>query len=143
MSDPITREPQYEMLVELRRKKGLATLGLTTNQMWHDDPRHLCFHLARYKFVAKLLSGKAKVLEIGCGDAFGTRLVQQEVGSVHAIDFDPIFVNDVNDRMDDKWRFECEVHDILNGPAPGGEVDAAYSIDLLEHIPIDNEDQFM
>ena len=65
MSEENTMEPQYQFMVNLRDKEGLARLGLVTNQTWHDDPRRLLFNLARYKFVSKMLSGKRKVLEAG------------------------------------------------------------------------------
>jgi cyclopropane fatty-acyl-phospholipid synthase-like methyltransferase len=143
MTGEKTREPQYQAQVSLRDTKGLARLGLTTNQVWEDDPRRLLFVLARYKFVSKMLSGKRRALEIGCGDAFGTRVVQQEVGEVTAIDFDPVFVEDVKSRMDPRWRFECRVHDMMSGPVPGGPYDAAYSLDVIEHIPRQDEDCFV
>ena len=73
------------------------------------------------------------MLEVGCGDAFGTRIVLQEVQKICAIDFDPVFVQDVQERMDDKWPFDCRVHDMVGGPVDG-PFDAAYSIDVLEHI---------
>src|SRR5438045_8079816 len=100
------------------------------NQVWHDDPRRLAFVLARYKFVAKMLSGKQRVLEAGCGDAFGTRIVLQEVKSVCAADFDPIFVADAKERMDATWKLDVVVHDMLSGPVPGG-FDAAYPLDVI------------
>jgi len=46
MSDERTREPQYQIQVTLRDTQGLTSLGLVTNQLWHDDPRHLLFLLA-------------------------------------------------------------------------------------------------
>ena len=46
--------------------------------VWHGDPKRLVFTLSRYKFVAKMLSGKNSVAEIGCGDGFGARIVKQE-----------------------------------------------------------------
>jgi 2-polyprenyl-3-methyl-5-hydroxy-6-metoxy-1,4-benzoquinol methylase len=139
-----TREPQYQAQVGLRESKGLTPLGLVTNQVYHDDPRRLVFLLARYKFVSKMLSGKRRVLEVGCGDAFGTRIVLQEVGGVHAVDFDPVFVKDVHRRMEDRWRFDCSVHDLIgDGPVAGGPYDAAYSLDVLEHIPPEQERTFL
>src|SRR5205085_11817441 len=95
-----TREPQYQRTLELAEERGLTTLGLMTNQAWTDDPRHLVFTLARYKFVAKMLTGRNHVLEVGCADAFGTRLVLQEVKRLTASDFDQTFVADVLRRMD-------------------------------------------
>ncbi|HVA40067.1 MAG TPA: hypothetical protein VNF49_05345, partial [Candidatus Binataceae bacterium] len=84
-----TKEPQYQPLVDLKHGRGLTRLGMMNNQVWHDDPRRVVFTLARYKFVAKMLSGKKHVLEVGCGDAFASRIVKQEVGKLTVIDFDP------------------------------------------------------
>jgi 2-polyprenyl-3-methyl-5-hydroxy-6-metoxy-1,4-benzoquinol methylase len=140
-ADEATREPQYQRCVELR-KRGLASLGLMTNQTWQDDPKHLLFTLSRYKFVAKMLSGSKHVLEVGCADAFGTRLVLQEVAALTAVDFDPVFIQDVAARMDDRWRFDCLTHDILSGPVPGN-FDASYALDVLEHISQDQESTFV
>ena len=137
-----TRKPQYQRCVELRDAEGLTPLGLMSNQVWHDDPKRLVFLLSRYKFVAKMLSGRQRVLEVGCADAFGTRIVQQEVGQLTAVDFDPVFVEDVLARMDEHWPFECLVHDILEGPVPG-VFDAAYALDVLEHIPAEHERRFL
>jgi len=113
-----------------------------SNQVWHDDPRRLVFVLARYKFAAKMLSGLERVLEVGCADAFATRIVAQEVGKVTAVDFDPVFVEDVKARMDPKWQIDCRIHDMLSGPAPE-QFDGAYAIDVLEHIASNLEERFL
>lgn len=137
-----TREPQYQRSVELRERSGLTRLGLMSNQIWHDDPRRLGIVLARYKFVAKMLSGRSRVLEVGCADAFGTRVVQQEVGHVTAIDFDPVLVESALSNMQADWSFSCRVHDILDGPVEG-PFDGAYSLDVIEHIPAEEEGRFV
>lgn len=137
-----TREPQYHRSIDVRNEFGVTSLGAMMNQVWHDDPRRLGFVLARYKFVAKMLSGKQRALEVGCGDAFGTRIVLQEVPYVCAVDFDPFFVKDVHSRMCPAWKFDCIEHDMLTGPV-SGEFDAAYSLDVLEHIPQHQEDAFL
>ena len=141
MSDE-TREPQYQRCLEHRQRFGNAGLGLMTSYAWHHDPRHLLFTLARYKFVAKILSGARRVLEVGCSDGFASRIVQQEVGSLVAVDFDPVFVRDAQERMQDPWRFDCRVHDLLAGPI-AESFDAAYSIDVLEHIAPADEARFL
>lgn len=136
-----TREPQYERLLQLKRR-GVTRLGLMTNQAWQDDPKHLLFTLSRYKFVAKMLTGSRHVLEVGCADAFGTRLVVQEVKRLTAVDFDPVFIADVRERMDQRWRFACRVHDVARRPVPG-KFDGAYALDVIEHIPQRQEDRFV
>jgi SAM-dependent methyltransferase len=141
MSDERTKEPQYQRGLEMYREAA-EMLGPMMTQVWQDDPRRLTFVLARYKFVAKMLSGKRRVLEVGCADAFGTRIVQQEVGSVVAIDFDPVFIKDVQTRIRQPWAFECLVHDMLDGPIlPPFE--AAYSLDVIEHIEAKDERRFL
>ena len=138
-----TREPQYRLLLDVKKQRGIARLGLMINEAWQQDPKRMLFVLSRYKFVAKMLSGKKRVLEIGCADAFATRIVQQEVGHVTAIDFDPLFVEDVRERMDPHWKLDVALHDIVrDGPMPK-TFDAAYSLDVLEHIPPADEGKFV
>jgi len=137
-----TREPQYEVCFDVLRTAGRASFGLMSNQVWHEDPKRLVFLLARYKFVAKMFSGLSRVLEVGCADAFGTRVVRQEVPHVTAVDFDPLFIDDGKQRTDARWPVETRVHDMLAGPVPGG-FDGAYALDVLEHIPAAQEDQFV
>ena len=144
MTEEHTREPQYQRTVELRSQHDLTQFGLMSNQTWYDDPRRLVFLLSRYKFVSKMLSGKQNVLEVGCADAFGTRIVRQEIPTITAIDFDPVFVRDAQARMDPKWEIDCFQHDMLSGPVTkNGPFDAAYSMDVLEHIPPANEHQYI
>jgi cyclopropane fatty-acyl-phospholipid synthase-like methyltransferase len=142
VSQEHTKEKQYQIMLEYRAKRGLETLGLMTSQAWYDDPKRLTFTLSRYKFAAKMLAGCEHVLEVGCADAFATRVVVQEVKRLTAVDFDPLFVEDTKARMGDKWRFECRVHDMLEGPV-SGTFDGMYALDVLEHILPENEDRFL
>jgi 2-polyprenyl-3-methyl-5-hydroxy-6-metoxy-1,4-benzoquinol methylase len=142
MDKPATKEPQYDLVFDVKKKHGIARFGLMANESWNQDPRRTVFTLARYKFVSKMLAGRKKVLEVGCADAFGTRIVQQTVGSVTAVDFDPVFVADAQERMNPHWPFEVFVHDMLAGPVPG-RFDALYALDVLEHIAPEQEDLFL
>jgi len=137
-----TKEEQYSVIFDVIKKHGVAKLGMMINESWNEDPKRALFNLAHYKFVAKMLSGKKNVLEVGCADAFATRLVQQEVGHVTAVDFDPIFIEDVNARKNPSWPLTAFVHDILKSPVPG-KFDAIYSLDVFEHIPPEHENTFI
>lgn len=137
-----TKEEQYGLVFDVAEKHGISQLGLMINESWNQDPKRTLFTLSRYKFVAKMLYGYENVLEVGCADAFGTRLVQQAVGHVTAIDFDPIFIEDARKRLNQHWPLDLAVHDMLSGPSPGN-YDAIFSLDVLEHIQPSQEDLFI
>jgi cyclopropane fatty-acyl-phospholipid synthase-like methyltransferase len=137
-----TKEPQYQNCIDIRNKKGLLSMGLRGTQVWTENPKQMLFILARYKFVAKMFSGLEGVLEIGCGDGLGTRLVQQEVGHVTALDFDKVFIDDFKQREDPDWSLTLKVHDMLDGSVEG-QFDGIYSLDVLEHIQPSDEDRFI
>ncbi|OSQ50091.1 class I SAM-dependent methyltransferase [Thalassospira alkalitolerans] len=137
-----SKEPQYQVCIESAEEYGFERLGLRSSESWIGDPKHLVFRLSRYKFASKMLSGRDHVLEIGCGDAFGTRIVQAEVKKLTAIDFDPIFIDDIKEHMHPSWGFDVHVHDMLDGPVKG-DFDALYSLDVLEHIAKNDEHIFL
>jgi 2-polyprenyl-3-methyl-5-hydroxy-6-metoxy-1,4-benzoquinol methylase len=123
--------------IALKNTIGLASLGVLTNRIWYDDPAQLGLLLARYAFVAKMMKGRLRVAEVGCGDAFGTRVVQQEVGGVTVYDSDYTNIEDVRARQDERWPLQSYVHDIVKRPLPE-RYDGIYSLGLLEHIlPLD------
>ncbi len=136
-----TKEAQYQFLLD-QEKEGLEQLGLMSSQVWRDDPRRLLFVLARYKFVAKLFAGLGKVLEVGCADGFGTRVVRQEVPEVVATDFDPVFIARNQARVHPRWNIRFLAHDMLAGPLAEG-FDGVYAVDVLEHIPAARERVFV
>jgi 2-polyprenyl-3-methyl-5-hydroxy-6-metoxy-1,4-benzoquinol methylase len=135
-------ELQYQEIIELFRAKGFERLGFVSGWAYLDDPKRLAFTFARYKFVAKMLQGCARVLEVGCGDAFFSRVVRQEIDHLTAIDFDADFVADARERQSERWPIEVRLHDVLDGPVEG-VFDGAYSLDVLEHIPAADEDRFV
>lgn len=138
-----TVEPQYQFHVNLKERHGLTPLGIEKSGAWREDPRRLLFCLSRYKFVAKMLSGMNRVLEVGCGDGWPIPIVLQEVKHVHGIDIDPVFINDMKERLDPTFSYSFGVHDILIGPIEPA-FDAVYSLDVLEHIPQgDDEHRFI
>lgn len=146
MNKKKTKEPQNQMQIDTFFQKGAVKMGPWTSHIWRNDPRHICFLLSRYKFCAKMLAGKEKALEIGCGDAFGLPVVKQTVGSVHGIDFEPLIIKDAKNRLEEEGFERKEVtlsiHDITEESVPG-RFDAAYSLDVIEHIRPEKEKIFM
>lgn len=137
-----TVDPVNAPILSILKEHGRAPLGVHANKQWFEDPKHLLFSMARYKFVAKMLAGSKRVLEIGCGDGFVARLVRQEVGELTLVDIDPLFVADAVARRSPEWNYNAFVHDILAGPV-SGQFDAIYTLDVLEHVSQDREDTFL
>jgi len=135
-------ESQYQKPIQEMQSRGLESLGLMSSWSWLDDPKRLGFVLSRYKFVAKMLDGINRVLEIGCGDGFATRVVRQAVKEVVAIDFDPAFIQDAKSRISSRWPVEFRLHNILEKPV-SGKFDAAFCLDVLEHIDPKEESTFI
>lgn len=135
-------EPQYEEVIAEMRRRGPEKLGLMSGWGWYDDPKRLAFTLSRYKFVSKILAGQDRVLEVGCGDGFGSRVVAQAVGHLTAVDFDPELLESAESIASDRYPIEFRRHDVLKGPVEGS-FSALYSMDVLEHIELKDEQQFL
>ena len=139
-----TRDPVNQYLIDQHSEFGSEELGLMNSSVWREDPRRLVFTLARYKFVAKMLRGLESVAEIGCGDGFGARIVRQEVQDLLVTDFDPVFIKEAAKHIEPDWPITLATHDILSGPYINGDLfDAAFSLDVIEHIPQEKEDIYL
>jgi len=102
----------------------------------------LLFAYSRYKFVSKMFEGFETVLEVGCADAFATRLVQQTVRKVVVSDFDKIFIDDILSRQQPNWYLDARVHDMTQAPIQES-FDGVFCLDVLEHIEQKDEDAFI
>lgn len=103
-------------------------MGLMSSYRWAHDPKTVLFMLSRYKFVSKMVEGKHKVLEIGCGDAFGSRLVAEVVEHLDCYDQDKQMIESAAPHPKISYHWQRFVH---------GEYDAAYALDVVEHMPHD------
>ena len=91
-----------------------------------------------------MLEGKRDVLEVGCGDAFGTPIVLQSVKSVCCVDFEPLIIDDARRRtLGEDFAITFSVHDMTKGAVGGGPFDGAYSLDVIEHVQPEHEELFM
>ena len=122
-----------ENTLKLMKKSQGQYLGAHTSSAFEKDPKHLAFTLSRYKFVAKMFEGKDSVLEVGCGDGFGSTIVAQVVKSLTGIDYQEY---SIKNQAKNKWlqeKTDLVVHDILENPYPK-KFNAIYSLDVIEHI---------
>lgn len=121
--------------------REIVSLGPWTSYDYLHNPVHVLFVLSRYKFAARMLTGKKQVLEVGCGDAPGTPIVAQSTGHVTATDYDDEIVAWDKKRLASVSNISFLTLDILSD-SPKGPFDGAYSIDVLEHIPKEKTDLY-
>jgi len=117
-------------------------LGMMSSHRWRMDPKVLLFAMARHKFVAKMLSGKADVLDIGCGDGWGAQIVLQEVGRIRAYDNDALLVEECRANIHVE-NLSFGLCDFRKGPLAAAPGEAAYLLDVLEHVDQADEDAFL
>ncbi len=108
-----------------------------------SDPKRVGFLFARYKFVAKMLEGYERVLEVGCQEGLGSLLVAKSVKKLVATDFyKPHIESCVGNTSSFAKNIEFRWHDIIGGPIVE-HFAGAYSLDVLEHIDPKQEDLYM
>lgn len=132
----------YEAAMGSRIERQGITLGPWASDDLVNDPKHLAFVMSRYKFCAKMLDGKADVLEVGCGDALGLPIVAKSVGRLHAVDWDHRQLDSNAGRLSHIDNVNYLLHD-FNASSPDLLVDAAYSVDVIEHLEPDSEATFV
>lgn len=136
-------EKQYEKFKEFFKNRDCQKMGLMSSWAWHDDPKRMTFMMSRYKFVSKILSGYEDILEVGCGDAFGSRIVANSCQNLTCVDFDTDLLESAQQTFCfDRVSVKFALHNMLEGPIKG-DFDAAFCLDVLEHIPQDEESKFI
>lgn len=137
------KEDAFEDYENIIKKNGFTALGTLSTVSWLADPKRVGFVLARYKFVSKMLSDYGDVLEIGCGDAFGSVIVANEVQNLTCTDYDKKLIYEAKNRSEHKkLKTKFEVFDFITSKFHSHQ-DAIYCLDVFEHIPQPSEDTFL
>lgn len=110
-------------------ERPLPLCGSNLEFLWRADPRMIGIRMARYKFVAKMLAGCERVLEVGAGDGQLAQIVRQTVGEVMCVDLAP----------QGPYVMRCDVV----RESPRGMYDGAYALDVIEHVAPEDEEAFL
>lgn len=135
-------EAAHEAALGARLNGPELALGPWASDDLIKDPKRLAFVLARYKFVARMLEGRATAMEVGCGDGLGLPLVAQAVGRVWAVDWEGRVLEGNRRRLAHLENVTYLAHDFVHGPADV-RVEAVYNVDVIEHVAPDDEAAFM
>ncbi|MFH1068601.1 MAG: class I SAM-dependent methyltransferase [Candidatus Glassbacteria bacterium] len=93
-------------------------------------------HLFVYEFAIGRMPAEARVLEVGCGEGYGTSLIGRKVREVTGLDIDPAAVDHAGRRYgSDRCRFVR--YDGVRIPFADGAFDVAVSFQVIEHVPDD------
>lgn len=119
---------------------GQLSLGPYFTYIARKSPRRLLHLLSYYKFAAKMIGNGKRVLEIGCSEGFGTVLLAEHAASVLGVDLDADAIGVANATVaSSTLRFA--VGDVLTQTL--GTFDAAVTLDVIEHIYPQHEDEFV
>ena len=135
-------EEAHRDAVRVQSSEERIVLGPYSSHSLRTDAKHLCFVFSRYKFCAKLLEGKQKVLEIGCGDALGLPIVAQSVGRVYATDWDAKVIEENKQRAAFIGNCTFSHFNIIESPF-AETLDAVYLLDVIEHVEPSKETRLM
>lgn len=136
------KQSEYDRVDEFANQHGISQLGIMANKTWATDPKRLTFTLARYKFVSKMLEGQDKVLEIGCGDAWASKIVRQSVNDIFFLDADEVLLDSAKISHQDLPSKNFILHDMTAGPI-NDTFDAIFLLDVLEHVEPKDEKIFI
>lgn len=104
-------------------------------------PKFYAEHLKAYEFARDFVKGK-KVLEVGCGDGYGSAYLAKTAAQVTGLDYEKDVISQA------KNKYSCKNLSFTDGDATrlqfaDKSFDAACSFQVIEHIPEDNLPQYL
>lgn len=102
-----------------------------------EHPLELFIVLARYKFAARLLEKKSRVLDAGCGQGMGSVFLSKFADHVTGVDFDEAMVKRNQNHYSDISNLSFEKMDLTATPSAEKKYDTVVSLDVIEHFPLE------
>jgi SAM-dependent methyltransferase len=87
-------------------------------------------HEAAYEFAAPLVAGRT-VLEVGCGEGYGTELLARTAQRVLGIDYDALTTAHARATYRTPWFARANLAAL---PVPSGSVDVVATLQVIEHV---------
>ena len=154
MTDNKPMSPTQKAWAEVRALDTGAQikLGPNTADRYLTDPKRMAFFLSRYKFAAKMLRDCESLIDVGCGDGFGTLtfLADTKASVILGVDFDndliehgQVIHREMQRLHPDKAKRIAFKHCDMLVDGPPGVFSGIASLDVIEHIEPARENDFI
>ena len=106
-----------------------------------DNLLRLLIRLARYKFVARLVRKRDRVLEVGSGSGIGSIFISQHCEHVTGIEVKSTEVQEAR-LVNQRSNVEFSTIDLFDLD-PSKMFDVVFSLDVIEHMPLEQGQEFL
>jgi len=106
------------------------------------DPFLALEHYHRYFFASRFAQGK-RILDIGCGEGYGSAFLSQSADAVVGIDRDEAIIDHARKKYSSIPNLTFKVGNCQDAPNDTGSFDMVVSFELLEHLDLDDQVRFL
>ncbi len=117
--------------------------GAQLSQQLLHAPEHLGMVIARYRAAAALIGNLPRIREVGSGEGIGAGILAKGREMYEGFDLDADAVAIAQEQYRNHRHMRFAVEDITKRRAVSGYMDAVVSLDVIEHIPAEQESLFM
>lgn len=140
----------YEKLPQYDRE-FLLKVREAAKEIFSDDRMHVDASAASkvsnnlvesYEFARRQFGVSDRVLDIACGDGYGCRILAEQVGQVLGVDINRSLIA-ANQDANAVTNVKYDVADCLALSLPDSAMTGATAMELIEHLPVEQVDQFV
>lgn len=106
------------------------------------DPLLALEHYHRYYLASRFAQGK-RILDIGCGEGYGSAFLSQTADTVIGIDLDPDAIDHARKHYSGIPNLSFEVGNCEEIPRISGNFDMVVGFELLEHLDSDHQPRLL
>jgi SAM-dependent methyltransferase len=106
------------------------------------DPLLVLEHYHRYHYASRFAQNK-KILDIGCGEGYGSAFLSQSASAVVGMDCDPETIDHARKQYAAVPNLTFQLGRCEDSPATTGSFDVVVSFELLEHLDSAGQVKFL
>lgn len=106
-----------------------------------EDKKLAIEHMQRYRSISALVEGK-KVIDIACGEGYGTAILAERASEIVGMDIDEGAVHRASEKYQ-KENLKYQIGNIASIPVEDHSVDVIVSFETIEHVSQKLQAQFL